>query len=203
MLVLGGAALSLPVALQERQPVMDIVVVELDPEVTDLAAEHFTYGRAARPRIRVVHEDARVHLRASEATYDIVYLDVFDHLLTVPWTMVTREALTDMAARLAPDGLFVANVLSPLDGPGVGFLERFGATLQDVFAETHMYLTDHDQAPGVTQNLVIVAAKRPGVIPGTSRRESPVGPAGRPLTDAWAPVEYLQAKVFLRGLGWR
>jgi spermidine synthase len=203
MLVLGGAALTLPVAFHERQPALDVVVVELDPEVTELAAEHFTYGRAARPRIRVVHEDARVYLRADEATYDIVYLDVFDHLLTVPWTMVTREALMDMAARLAPDGLFVANVLSPLDGPGIGFLERLGATLDDVFAETRMYLADPGTAPGVTQNLVIVAAKTPGVIPSASWPESPVASRGRPLTDAWAPVEYLQAKVFLRGFGWR
>jgi predicted membrane-bound spermidine synthase len=202
MLVLGGAALSLPVAFQARRPSMHVDVVELDPVVTELAAEHFTYGRAVRPNIRVVHEDARLHLRSTEATYDIVYLDVFDHLLTVPWTMVTREALVDMAARLEDDGLFVANVLSPLEGPGVGFLERLGATLEDVFAETRMYLADPGTEPGVTQNLVIVAAKRPGMIPDGPWPVSPVAPAGRPLTDAWAPVEYLQAKVFLRGLGW-
>jgi spermidine synthase len=202
MLVLGGAALSLPVAFEARRPGMEIVVVELDPEVTELAAEHFAYGRSTRPNIRVVHEDARVHLRGSTATYDLLYLDVFDHLLTVPWTMVTREALADMADRLEPDGLFVANVLSPLEGPGVGFLERLGATLDEVFAETRMYLADPGTAPGVTQNLVIVAAKRPGLIPDVERAQSPVEPAGRPLTDAWAPVEYLQAKVFLRGLGW-
>jgi hypothetical protein len=84
----------------------------------------------------------------------------------------------------------------------VGFLERFGATLDDVFAETRIYVADPGTAPEVTQNLVIVAAKRPGVIPETAWPRSPVAPAGRPLTDAWAPVEYLQAKVFLRGLGW-
>jgi len=202
MLVLGGAALSLPVAFQARRPGMEIVVVELDPVVTRLAAEHFTYGRAARPDIRVVHDDARLYLRSAEASFDLLYLDVFDHLLTVPWTMVTREALADMAARLDEDGLFVANVLSPLEGPGVGFLERLGATLDDVFAETRMYRADPDEPLSVTQNLVIVAAKRPGLIPDAPWPVSPVAPAGRPLTDAWAPVEYLQAKVFLRGLGW-
>jgi spermidine synthase len=202
MLVLGGAALSLPVAFDARRPGMEITVVELDPEVTELAAAHFRYGRGPHPNIRVVHEDARVYLHESEAVHDIVYLDVFDHLLTVPWTMVTREALSDMAARLAPEGLFVANVLSPLDGPGVAFLERLGATLDEVFADTRVYLADPGTEPGVTQNLIIVAAKRRGVIPPDDRPRSPVQSAGRPLTDAWAPVEYLQAKVFLRGLGW-
>lgn len=202
MLVLGGAALSLPVAFQKLRPSMDIVVVEIDPVVTELAARHFAYGDAAYPRIQVVHEDGRVYLRSSADQFDVVYLDVFDHLLTVPWTMVTREALTDMAARLRPDGLFVANVLSPLEGPGVGFLERFRATLDDVFAETRVYLADPGTAPGVTQNLIVVAAKDRSAIPQVSWPETSVGPSGRPLTDAWAPVEYLQAKVFLRGLGW-
>jgi len=202
MLVLGGAALSLPVAFQKLRPEMDIVVVEIDPVVTELAAEHFAYGDAAFPRIHVVHEDGRLYLRSSSEAFDVVYLDVFDHLLTVPWTMVTREALTDMAARLRPDGLFVANVLSPLAGPGVGFLERLRATLDDVFAETHVYLADAGKSPGVTQNLIIVAAKDPAALPEVAWPETSVGPHGRPLTDAWAPVEYLQAKVFLRGLGW-
>jgi spermidine synthase len=202
MLVLGGAALSLPVAFQRLRPEMHIVVVEIDPVVTELAAEHFAYGTAAYPRIRVVHDDGRVYLRGSRDVFDVVYLDVFDHLLTVPWTMVTREALTDMAARLAPGGLFVANVLSPLEGPGVGFLERFRATLDAVFAETRVYLADPGTAPGVTQNLVIVATDDPEALPVVTWPESSVEPAGRPLTDAWAPVEYLQAKVFLRGLGW-
>lgn len=202
MLVLGGAALSLPVAFQRRRPDMEIVVVEIDPAVTELAREHFAYGDAAYPRIRVVHEDGRVFLRSSAERFDVVYLDVFDHLLTVPWTMVTREALEDMAARLRPDGLFAANVLSPLDGPGVGFLERFLATLDEVFVETRVYLADPGTAPGVTQNLVIVAARDPASLPAVEWPQATIVPAGRPLTDAWAPVEYLQAKVFLRGLGW-
>ena len=202
MLVLGGAALSLPVAFQALRPQMDIVVVEIDPVVTELAVEHFAYGDAAYPNIHVLHEDARLHLRASRASYDVIYLDVFDHLLTVPWTMVTREALVDMADRLGPDGLFVANVLSPLAGPGIGFIERFRATLDDVFAETRVYLVRPEADPSVTQNLVVIAAKRAGALPDVVWPQASVGPAGRPLTDAWAPVEYLQAKVFLRGLGW-
>jgi spermidine synthase len=201
VLVLGGAALTLPVQLVERRPTVSVTVVEIDPAVTELATRYFAYG-SGYPGIGVVHEDARVHLRGDERRYDLVYLDVFDHLLTVPWTMVTEEALTDMASRLEPDGLFMANVLSPLAGPGVGFLERFQATLQSVFAEHRVYLAEPGADPRVTQNLIVVASTRAGVIPPSARSQAPVQAAGRPLTDAWAPVEYLQAKVFLRGLGW-
>ena len=203
MLVLGGAALTLPVVFQGRQPGMRIDVVEIDPAVTELAERYFAYGQSPRPDIRVHHEDGRVWLRRASGTYDVVYLDVFDHLLTVPWTMVTEEALRDMAARLEPDGIFVANILSPLDGPGVGFLERFRATLQEVFAVERVYLTDPGTAATVTQNLVVMASNSLEALPRAPLREVDVGASGRPLTDAWAPVEYLQAKVFLRGLGWR
>ena len=203
MLVLGGAALTLPVVFQQRQPAMRIDVVEIDPAVTELAERYFAYGRADRPRIRVHHQDGRVWLRRATEMYDVVYLDVFDHLLTVPWTMVTEEALRDMAARLEPGGVFVANILSPLAGPGVGFLERFRATLQEVFAVERVYLAEPGTAPIVTQNLIVIASNDAEALPPAPLREVEVGAAGRPLTDAWAPVEYLQAKVFLRGLGWR
>jgi spermidine synthase len=204
MLVLGGAALSLPVAFLERRPGMSVTVVEIDPVVTELAARYFAYGQGDYPQIRVVHEDARVFLRRATETYDLLYLDVFDHLLTVPWTLVTEDALRDMAARLAPDGLFMANVLSPLAGPGVGFLEHFRATLEEAFGEVRIYLTDVELDPLVTQNLIVVASLLPGGTPTAAwADEAEVASADRILTDDWAPVEYLQAKVFLRGLGWR
>ena len=204
MLVLGGAALTLPVAFQHRRPGLRIQVVEIDPVVTELARRYFAYGERKYPGIEVVHEDARVFLRSSDERFDLLYLDVFDHLLTVPWTLVTVDAVEDMASRLAPDGLFVANVLSPLSGPGTGFIEHFRATLEATFADVHIYLTDPSLDPAVTQNVIVVASVRSAGTPKAAwATEADVTPAARVLTDDWAPVEYLQAKVFLRGLGWR
>jgi len=202
VLVLGGAALTLPVAFESRRPAIRIDVVEIDGTVGQLAAEYFEFGKAERPGIDVIHEDARVFLRGSDKRYDLVYLDVFDHLLTVPWTMVTSEALTDMADRLAPGGIFMANVLSPLDGPGTAFLERFRSTLEQVFPESRVCLTSPDADPGATQNLIVIAAFRGSALPPEECPESPVLAGGRPFTDAWAPVEYLQAQVFAQGLRW-
>lgn len=220
VLVLGGAALTLPVALVEGTPGLRVDVVEIDPEVTRLAEAYFAYGTGPRPDIQVVHEDGRVFLRAparyldgssgtaggpaEEApSYDLVYLDVFDHLLTVPWTMVTREALSDMAELLEEDGIFMANVLSPLEGEGLIFLQRLRATLESVFGEVRVYLADPTLDPGATQNLVVVATMEPGVLPPPDRPQASAEALGRAFTDAWAPVEYLQAKVFLEGLRWR
>lgn len=202
MLVLGGAALSLPVAFERRRPGMRIDVVEIDPAVTEVARRYFAYGRESYPDIHVAHDDARVHLRETGERYDLVYLDVFDNLLTVPWTMVTVEALTEMADHLEPGGLFVANVLSPLSGPGAAFLERFRATVAHVYPEQRVYLTRPEGSPRAVQNLIVVAGRDPNALPEVSWPEAPGGPAGRPLSDAWAPVESLQARLFLGRLRW-
>jgi predicted membrane-bound spermidine synthase len=203
VLVLGGAALTLPVAFTERNPDLRVDVVEIDPAVTRLAIEYFAFGRAPRPAIAVHHEDGRLFLRASDDPYDLVYLDVFDHLLTVPWTMVTREALADMASRLAEGGVFAANVLSPLAGPGTDFAEHLRATLDDVFADVRIYQTSTEVERSATQNLVVLASVKPGVLPAAEGyTEAPIATGGRVLTDSWAPVEYLQAKVFAQGLTW-
>jgi spermidine synthase len=202
MLVLGGAALSLPVAFSRWKPELRIDVVEIDPAATRLAAEYFAYGRAEYPNIHVVHDDARVFVRDSEDLYDLIYLDVFEHLLTVPWTMVTVEALTDMADRLQPGGLFVANVLSPLSESGAGFLQRLRATAEEVFEEVRVYVTDAELDPAAIQNVILVASRDASALPRSEWPQAAVAAAGRPLRDSWAPVEYLQARIFLGGVRW-
>jgi spermidine synthase len=201
-LVLGGGALTLPVALRSRDHRLEVDVIEIDPAVTELASTYFAYGEVSEG-IRVVHEDARVFLRMSEGGYGLVYLDVFDHLLTVPWTMVTSEALQAMSAELSSGGVFMANVLSPLEGPGTEFLSRFRATLDEAFVDVRLYLTDEALDPGATQNLIVVASNDLTVLPELDWGQTTIKSGGRPLTDAWAPVEYLQAKVFAQGLRWR
>ena len=96
--------------------------------MTRLAREYFAFGRDEYPGIRVFHEDARVYLGRADRKYDVVYLDVFDNLLSVPWTVVTEEAFAEMAALLQPGGRVVANIISPRAGPGVAFFQRVQAT---------------------------------------------------------------------------
>lgn len=202
VLVLGGAALTLPVAFLERHPDLAVDVVEIDPVVTELAHRYFAVGGLRNDAVRVTHEDARVFLRASSDRYDLLYMDVFDHLVTVPWTMVTTEAFEAMAARLTPDGVLAANVLSPLEGPGAAFLHRLRATLESVFPNTRIYVVDPAADARVTQNLIVLASAEGTDLPEWTGREAAVVGEGRPFTDRWAPVEYLQARVFVQGLGW-
>ena len=127
------------------------------------------------------------------------------HLLTVPWTMVTEEALSEMRSRTRPDGIFMANVLSPLQGDGTAFLTRFRSTLESVFPASRIYMTDPSTDPGATQNLIVVGAESEAAFADldVAWEVASVPASGLPLTDAWAPVEFLQARVFMEGLRWR
>lgn len=202
-LVLGGAALTLPLEILRRWPKAQVDVVEIDPAATRLAREYFAFGdRAPAERPTVIHREARRFLATTTDRYDVIYLDVFDHLVTVPWTLVTVEALTLARERLREEGVMMANVLSPIEGRGTAFLERALATFEKVFDEVvAVPVGAAAAAPGATINVVIVAGRAPLVLPQAPRLEG-VGASGPPLTDAHAPVEYLQARVFFEGLRW-
>jgi len=202
-LVLGGGALTLPLEITRRWPEAEVEVVEIDPAATRLARAYFAFGdRDPEARPTVIHGEARRFLASSTDRYDVIYLDVFDHLVTVPWTLVTVEALTLARARLEEGGVMVANVLSPVEGRGTAFLERALATFEEVFDEVVAVPVGAPDAPtGATINVVVVAGEGPFELLDLPRLEG-VGAAGAPLTDAHAPVEYLQARVFLEGLRW-
>ena len=202
-LILGGAALTLPVAMKRAWPDLLIDVVELDPAVTRLAAEYFAYGEVAGdPTFNVHHQDARQFISQGDRRWDLIFLDVFDHLLTVPWPMVTVEAMQIYGDHLTDGGYVVANVLTPLGGAGMGFFQRFLATAESVFPVVRTYPVVWDSPPEVTQNVLVVMGFNAATMPGPDWPTALPGAAGRPLTDDHAPVEYLQAKVFLQGLGW-
>ncbi len=99
----------------------------------------------------------------------------------------------------------MANILSPLEGEGTAFLARFRTTLESVFPATRIYMTESSIDPEATQNLIVLGAESEVVLDPLDESwvVSPVPAAGTPLTDTWAPVESLQARVFMGGLRWR
>lgn len=202
VLVLGGAANSLAVAFERWRPELEIDVVEIDPAVTRLAREHFAFGEMEPGRIRVVHADARRYMETTERRYDLIVVDVYDHLYSVPWTMATREALELMARRLTGDGIVVVNVLAPLAGEGAAFLRRYLATVETVFPRWAVHPVTEDRDPATIQSILVVAARRAGDLPRAGWPRRDVEPRGPPLTDAHAPVEHLLAKGILAEPGW-
>lgn len=89
-------------------PVDEIVLVELVPEVQQLAAEHFSdanRGVYRDPRARVVVEDGRNHIRGAPQPYDVIVMDLFVPKRPGVGAMYSLEHFEAARDLLAPGGV--------------------------------------------------------------------------------------------------
>src|SRR5207244_3439262 len=131
-LFLGGGPYVFPRRLLAVRPDAVAEVAEIDPGVTRAATD--AMGLPASPPFRVVHEDARTFVRdlpAGSPPYDLVYGDAFN-AYSVPFHLTTVEFARAVKARMAPDGVYLVNVIDVFDS-GL-FVGAFRETLSRVFA---------------------------------------------------------------------
>ena len=112
VLLMGGAERGLlRVVLQHA--VRELVLVVPDREgFAFVRARLAGADRAALedPRVRVVHDDPRRRLSRSEARYDLIVLGGSDPVTLLQARLATTEFYQLCAARLAPNGVLVAEV---------------------------------------------------------------------------------------------
>ena len=205
---LGGGGLTLPRWLDEVRPGTRSTVSEIDPGVVDVDVERLGLRTGDGLDVRV--EDGRTGLRRlADDSRDLVVGDAFGGV-SIPFHLTTAEALGEVRRVLAPDGLYVANVI---DHPPLAFARAEVATLLAGFE--HVAVAASPEAIGGPSealagegggNLVLLAGDRPldtdawqegldergtqwDVLSG-ARLDSWVGDA-QVLTDDRAPVDQL------------
>lgn len=211
-LTIGGGALTFPYYLERHFDPAENVVVELDPEVIEIAHRWFEVPRGTG--MRTVAADGRswVAYAAGEGRqFEIVYLDAFSSF-SIPYHLTTREFTRSVARLLAPGGLVLANCI---DIFSVGkFLSAYLNTMRTVFPEVAVYVTPNTSYEH--RATFVIAATGRGPLPETlADRSGAVRAARVPaerlaelsarngavvLTDTYAPVENLIAPVFLRSV---
>jgi spermidine synthase len=170
----GGGAYTLPRSVRDRTPAAAVTVAELDPLVTRTAEERlFLQTRG----MRVVHADARTVLkREASQRYDVIVADAF-HDIAIPYHLVTFEHAQLVKSRLAPDGLYLLNVVDAFPDPRL--VKSIMKTLDESFAHVHVWM---DMAPPDAERLTFV-------ISASDRREPPeVLIAQRGLDQRWLRV---------------
>lgn len=112
---IGGGAYTLPRAWLAAKQDAAITVVEVDPDVTEIARRHLWLEADAR--LTVKHLDARRALLDEPlARYDVVVGDAF-HDITVPQHLVTEEFFAEVGARLRNGGIYLMNVVDHRERP--------------------------------------------------------------------------------------
>lgn len=112
LLIIGEGGGTIPTALQEMFPDMQIDLVEIDAAVDRVAKRFFDFKPG--PKMRVIIEDGRVfvkRMRLQNPQYNMIMLDAFDADY-IPEHLLTREFLQEVKSILAPDGVLVANTFS-------------------------------------------------------------------------------------------
>jgi spermidine synthase len=120
ILVLGGGDGLAAREILRYPDVSEVVLVDLDPEMTRLATENpllraLNRGSMADPRVRVVNEDAFVWLaRPPLDLFDVAIVDFPDpHNFTLG-KLYTRHFYARLRARLDPEGVAAVQSTSPL-----------------------------------------------------------------------------------------
>lgn len=130
VLVVGLGGGTLPSFLRKHYPDAAIDVVEIDPEVVDVAKKFFAFREDARMRVHV--DDGRRFIESiRQHTYDAIFLDAFG-TDSVPAHLTTQEFLRAVRRSLMPGGVVIGNVWNRSSNPLYDSMVR---TYQDVFEE--------------------------------------------------------------------
>jgi spermidine synthase len=107
ILIIGLGGGAMPMFLRTVLPKVHIDVVDIDPDVVDVARRYFGFREDAALRAHV--GDGRRFIETAGPPYDLVFLDAYGSE-NIPEHLATREFLAATRARLSPGGAVVANV---------------------------------------------------------------------------------------------
>lgn len=198
-LMIGGAGYSFPKSYLATYPHAKMDVVEIDPQMTEIARRFFRLQDD--PRLNIIHRDGRIFLnQAQPEIYDAVFMDAFGSLFSVPYQLTTVEAVREIHRVLKPDGVVIFNVGSAIRGPASKFLQAEFRTYQEVFPHVYLFKVNADRSDDDLQNLIVVACRSNCLVNPAAedaltasllnrRYEAQISLGLPTLTDDLAPVE--------------
>jgi spermidine synthase len=134
VLIVGLGGGTIPSFLHKHYPKAAIDVVDIDPDVVDVARKYFEFREDATLRAHVA--DGRKFIEQARNRYDLIFLDAFS-AEEIPYHLATREFLQAVRRALTPDGVVLGNIWSRYSNPLYDSMVR---TYQDVFDE--LYILD-------------------------------------------------------------
>ncbi len=154
LLILGLGGASAQRLIHHYQPDLDILTVELDPAVVDIAEAYFLYNRAELP---VEISDARAWLRRSPEKFDIIIQDTYssnNYGTFIPFHLATYEYWNIVRNHLSDDGVLAVNVIGTVyGGESNRVITSVYRTMHEVFDQLYLF------AANDVQNVVVIATQ--------------------------------------------
>lgn len=168
VLFIGGGGAIGPRKFISHYPDVTVDLVEIDPVVVGVSRDYFHL--AADQRLKIYVEDGRRFVRRAAGRYDLVILDAFTIGGQIPFHLTTQEFMREIRDVLEPDGVFLANITSALEGPGSRILRSEYKTVASVFQGVYLFPrpSDPERAQGLpsstskARNVILIGLIQPG-----------------------------------------
>jgi spermidine synthase len=121
-LVVGLGGGTFPMLMRRTHPDMRIDVVELDPLVRKVAGLYFGLVEDAKLRLHIA--DGADFMRRTGKQWDLVLLDAYG-AGGIPAALATDEFFADVARRVSPGGIAIANIADSNDETERATIARF------------------------------------------------------------------------------
>lgn len=209
-LFIGGGGYTFPRYIEAVYPNSDILVIEIDPGVTQVA--HDFLGLSEDTQIVTYNQDARLFLEQEPTEpYDLILGDAFNDF-SVPYHLTTKEFNDRVRVWLADDGLYIINMI---DGVRGDFLRAYIHTLRQTFRYVYVAPTSDSWQISPRTTFVLIGTDTPlemNILERTKTGDEPPllaaqlfseaeidallaeGPVVT-LTDQYAPVDQMLAPV--------
>ena len=153
ILVIGLGGGTIPMFLHKYYPDAQIDVVEIDPQIINLAKHYFNFIEDGL--LHAYAQDGRAFIEGVQKPYDLIFLDAFS-ASGIPAHLVTQEFLRTLKKSLKPSGVIIANIWStPKVNPLYKSMLR---TYQEVFHEVYTL-----RVPGAGNKVVIALPRLTGL----------------------------------------
>jgi len=226
---IGGGGFVYPRYMEAKYSMARIDVAEIDPAVKAAAQAVLDLPPDGYSGVRTHIMDARNfvddRLRADRNSsdpvqYDFIYGDAFNDL-SVPYHLTTREFNEKLEALLAPDGVYMINIID-IYREGLGrFLGSFVSTALETFPYVYVFSSDSEGPTPDRDTFVVACGSQPLDLFQLGNRRDDLEYEGRLfawsqdgvrggqmdtvleraggmiLTDDFAPVDVLLAPIYL------
>lgn len=151
ILIIGGGAYTLPKYLSNYYTDSKVSVIELDPEIKNIAEKYFNLDSS---KITTIIGDARQIMNQSEQKYDLIYGDAYNSFISVPGHLLTTEFNSLIRGRLNPGGIYAINFIGAVDGQNSNLFKSIAQTFRQTFTNFYVFAF----APDIKsiQNITIV-----------------------------------------------
>lgn len=152
ILLIGGGAYTLPIALAEVLPKIFIEVIEVDSGLDYIAKNYF--GLKPHKHLDIIHTDGRNYLESTTQKYDLIITDAFIGAM-VPYELLTVQAAIAMHRHLTPHGTLAMNVIGAYYGRNMK-VKNLLAAYSVAFKHVYMHQADNSTTLSTSQNFIVI-----------------------------------------------